>query len=168
RTAYVGLGANLGDARTTLRRAVAALARVGRVRATSSLWRTAPMDVKDQPHFLNAVVAVDLPAAGAARLVTTLKWIEVALGRGPGPRSGPRVVDLDLLMFAEGREERDGDVVVPHPRLAERRFALAPLAEIAPDLVEPRTGRAVRGLLSDVSDQDAERAEGPERWTASS
>jgi 2-amino-4-hydroxy-6-hydroxymethyldihydropteridine diphosphokinase len=86
----------------------------------------------------------------------------------PGPRYGPRVLDLDLLMFADGQQEEDGGVVVPHPRLAERRFALAPLAELAPDLVEPRSGRPIRDLLARVVDQDAERVEGPEWWTASS
>jgi 7,8-dihydro-6-hydroxymethylpterin-pyrophosphokinase len=110
---------------------------------------------------------------GRARPCVTFKekvteWIETELGRSPGRRSGPRVIDLDLLMFADGREERDGNVVVPHPRLAERRFALAPLAELIPDLIEPRSGRSVRELLAAVADQDAVRVEGPEWWTASS
>ena len=165
---YVGLGANVGDARSTMRRAVGALARVGRVSAVSSLWETAPREVLDQPPFLNAVVAVEMSERGAAAIVSRLKRIEAQLGRAPGPRYGPRAIDLDLLMFADGHEERDGDVVVPHTRLAERRFALAPLAELAPDLVEPRSGRTVRELLTAVADQDAVRVEGPEWWTASS
>jgi len=134
----------------------------------SSLWETAPREVLDQPPFLNAVVAVEMSERGAAAIVSRLKRIEAQLGRAPGPRYGPRAIDLDLLMFADGHEERDGDVVVPHTRLAERRFALAPLAELAPDLVEPRSGRTVRELLTAVADQDAVRVEGPEWWTASS
>lgn len=168
RLAYVGLGANLGDTRDTLRRAADALARIGRVRAVSGLWQTAPREVVDQPSFLNAVVAMDLAEGRAGEMVARLKGVEDDLGRSPGPRYGPRVIDLDLLMFDRGHEERDGDVVVPHARLAERRFALAPLAELAPDLVEPRTGRTIRELLARVADQQAERVEGPEWWTGSS
>ncbi len=144
------------------------LERIGRIGAVSSLWETGPREVLDQPRFLNAVVAVEASQCGAASIVSRLKWIETQLGRSPGPRSGPRVIDLDLLMFADGHAERDGDVVVPHPRLAERRFALAPLAELVPDLIEPRGGRRVRDLLAAVADQDAVRMEGPAWWTASS
>lgn len=165
---YVGLGANVGNARSTMRRAVGALGRVGKVKAVSSLWETAPREVLDQPRFLNAVAAVEMSEGGAAAIVSGLKRIEAELGRSPGARYGPRVIDLDLLMYGDGREEHDSDVIVPHARLAERRFALAPLAEVAPDLVEPRSGRTVRELLTAVADQDAMRVEGPGWWTASS
>jgi 2-amino-4-hydroxy-6-hydroxymethyldihydropteridine diphosphokinase len=168
RLGYVGLGANVGDREATLRRAVGALAEAGQVGAVSSLWETAPREVLDQPRFLNAAVAVHFPERTASDIVRLLARIEADLGRSPGPRYGPRVVDLDLLMFGDGREERDGDIVVPHPRLAERRFALAPLAELAPDLIEPRTGRRVRDLLAGVANQDAVRLEGPEWSTGSS
>ena len=167
RLAYVGLGANLGDARSTLRRAVDELARAGRVWGVSGLWETAPREVLDQPSFLNAAVAVELPDGRVGEVVARLKRIEDDLGRSPGPRYGPRAIDLDLLIFDRGAEERDGDVIVPHVRLVERRFALAPLAELAPDLVEPRTGRGVSELLDAVADQRARRVEGPEWWTAS-
>jgi dihydropteroate synthase len=168
RLVYVGLGANLGDRRATLRRAVAALAQVGRLEGVSSLWETAPREVLDQPRFLNAVAAVAVPMRTAREIVSRLQRIEAELGRAPGPRHGPRAIDLDLLMFGEGREEREGDVVVPHARLAERRFALAPLDELEHDLIEPRSGRTVRELLAAVADQDAARVEGPEWWTGSS
>jgi dihydropteroate synthase len=168
RLAYVGLGANVGDRRLTLRRAVAALAKAGQVDAVSSLWDTAPREVLDQPRFLNAAVAVLFRERTASDIVRLLAAIEADLGRSRGPRYGPRVVDLDLLMFGNGREERDGDIVVPHPRLTERLFALAPLVELAPDLVEPRTGRRVRDLLAGVANQDAVRLEGPEWSTGSS
>lgn len=168
RLAYIGLGANLGDRRATLRRAVAALAGAGRVDSVSSLWDTAPMEVADQPRFLNAVVGIELPHRKAVDIVSLLARIEADLGRAPGPRYGPRVVDLDVLMFGDGHEEDDGDVLVPHARLAQRRFALEPLAELAPDLVEPRTGQRISDLLARVADQDAVRVEGPEWWTGSS
>jgi 2-amino-4-hydroxy-6-hydroxymethyldihydropteridine diphosphokinase len=166
--AYVGLGTNVGDRRATLRRAVDALNRIGRVAAVSSLWDTAPMEITEQPRFLNAVVAVEPAARGAGRIVAGLKRIETEVGRDPGPRYGPRAIDLDLLMFGDGHEEREGDVSVPHVRLTRRRFALEPLAELAPDLVEPRTGQTVRDLLARVADQDAVPVEGPEWWTGSS
>jgi dihydropteroate synthase len=168
RLVYIGLGANLGDRRATLRRAVDAFARAGRVDAVSSLWESAPMEVEDQPRFLNAVVAAELPHHTAAAIIVQIKRIEADLGRLPGPRYGPRLIDLDLLVFGDGHEEREGDVIVPHARLLERRFALQPLAELAPDLVEPTTGQRICDLLARVAGQDVVRVEGPEWWTGSS
>lgn len=162
RLAYVGLGANLGPRRETLRRAVGALGRLGRVVAVSGLWETAPRERTDQPSFLNAVVALELEPRPAAWTVAELKRIEVELGRVPGGRYGPRAIDLDLLLFAGAdAAERDGDVSVPHERLAERRFVLAPLAELAPYARDPRSGRTVREMLGGVAEQRAERVEGP-------
>ena len=162
--AYIGLGANLGDADRTLAWAVAALAGLpgARVRAVSSLYATAPWGVSDQPEFRNAVVAVDVavprgtPAEAAALdLLTRLKEVERAAGRRPGRRWGPRELDLDLLVFGRHRvlAERtpaarslDADtdparaarlLEVPHRDLAERLFVLAPLADVAPGLVPP-------------------------------
>lgn len=167
---YIGLGANLGDRRETLRRAVGALAGLGRVRAVSRIWETAPRHVTDQPPFLNAVVAVEAGAAAPASVVAELQRIERDLGRVAGPRFGPRAIDLDLLLVAGATEvARDGDVVVPHPRLAERRFVLAPLAEIAPHEIDPRTGRTVAELLEAVTEQAATVVEDALWWkTASS
>ncbi len=168
RLAYVGLGANLGPRRETLRRAVAALRRLGRVRVVSGLWETAPRERADQPPFLNAVVALELEPRRASAIVADLRRIEAELGRVAGERYGPRAIDLDLLLFAGADAvERDGDVVVPHERLAERRFVLAPLAELASDVRDPRSGRSVRELLPLVADQEATRTEGPE-WTTGS
>lgn len=168
--AYVALGANLGDRRATLQGAVSALGGLGRLRAVSRLWETGPMYVTDQPPFLNAVVAVDVAVAGPAALVRELQRIERALGRVAGSRFGPRAIDLDLLLIAGSTViVRDGDIVVPHPRLAERRFALAPLAELAPGEIDPRTGRTIRELLMQVSEQPATVVEDTEWWkTASS
>lgn len=169
RLAYIGLGANLGSRRETLRRACAALARLGRVRAVSGLWETAPRERTDQPPFLNAVAAMEIEPRGASAIVGDLKRIEAELGRVAGERYGPRAIDLDLLLFAGADAvERDGDVIVPHERLAERRFVLAPLAELAADARDPRTGRRVRELLESVADQEATRTEGPEWATGSS
>lgn len=169
RIAFVGLGANLGNRRAMLVRAVAALRTLGDVRAVSALWETAPQVVRDQPPFLNAVVAVSVAPHPIGELVARLKTIERDLGRAEGPRYGPREIDLDLLLFARSREvEVEGGVVVPHVRLAERRFAIAPLAELAPEARVPPTGLEVRELLGRMADQAAERLDGGGWWKTGS
>jgi dihydropteroate synthase len=169
RTAFIGLGANVGPARETLQRAVKELSRLGRVAAVSRLWRSAPMYVAEQPPFLNAVATLDTALASPVTLVRELKRIERDLGRVPHERFGPRELDLDLLLFAgAATTEREGNVAVPHERIAERRFVLGPLAELAPDAIDPRSGRAVRDLLAAVADQRAEPIEGRGWWTTAS
>jgi dihydropteroate synthase len=169
RTAFIGLGANIGPARETLRQAIKELGRIGRVTGVSRLWQSAPMYVADQPPFLNAVAAVDTALASGVTLVRELKRVERDLGRQPQERYGPREVDLDLLLFAgAATAEREGNVAVPHERIAERRFVLGPLAELAPDAIDPRSGRSVRELLAAVADQKAEPIEGEDWWTTAS
>jgi 2-amino-4-hydroxy-6-hydroxymethyldihydropteridine diphosphokinase len=166
--AYIGLGANVGNAERTLAEAVAALAaRPGvRVRAVSRLYATAPVGVTDQPEFRNAVVAIDVPAGpdpatGALDLLVTLKDLERSFGRRRRERWGPRELDLDLLLFGrtrlaverpEAARSIDADVdsakaskllEVPHPAAAARLFVLAPLADLAPGLVPPGWGATV-------------------------
>jgi 2-amino-4-hydroxy-6-hydroxymethyldihydropteridine diphosphokinase len=149
--AYVGLGSNLGDREETLRRAVELLDADPEIAvvAVSSLRETEPWGYADQPRFLNGACAVETALAPRA-LFERLLAIERWLGRTrDGPRYGPRTVDLDLLLYgAESVDEHD--LVVPHPRLAERRFALEPLAELDPDLILPN-GRRVVDLLSELS-----------------
>jgi 2-amino-4-hydroxy-6-hydroxymethyldihydropteridine diphosphokinase len=146
--AYVGLGANIGDARATLGNAVSALGALPgvRVRAVSPLYATKPVGVTDQPDFLNAVVALDVPAGpdpetGALALLAALKELELALGRKPTKRWGPRLIDLDLLVFGRHRiraERSDGRwLEVPHPEARNRLFVLAPLADLAAGLRPP-------------------------------
>jgi 2-amino-4-hydroxy-6-hydroxymethyldihydropteridine diphosphokinase len=135
--AYVGLGANVGDARLTLERAVRALAALPGVRlhGVSRLYTTKPVGMTDQPDFLNAVAALDVPAGpdpatGSMALLAALKQLELALGRRPRERWGPREIDLDLLIFGRHRlkvERPDGHwLEVPHPLARERLFVLAP------------------------------------------
>lgn len=137
--AYVGLGANLGDARAALNAAVNALAALpgtGLV-GQSSLYRSVPIDAEG-PDFLNAVVALDTTLAAPA-LLARLHEIETAQGRARPFRHAPRTLDLDLLLW--GDLECDGaDLTLPHPRLHRRAFVLAPLAELAPELVIPGRG----------------------------
>jgi 2-amino-4-hydroxy-6-hydroxymethyldihydropteridine diphosphokinase len=149
--AYIGLGANLGDRDATLRAAVELLAAEPGVAvvAVSSFVETEPWGYADQPRFLNGACAVETELDPAALLIRLLA-VERQLGRtrGDGHRFGPRTVDLDLLVHGDLIVDEPG-LEVPHPRLVERRFALAPLAEIAPDLVVPGHGR-VADLLAGV------------------
>jgi 2-amino-4-hydroxy-6-hydroxymethyldihydropteridine diphosphokinase len=160
--AYIGLGANLGDAAGTLRAAIHALAALPNARlvAVSRLYTTEPVGVTDQPDFSNAVAALDVPAGpdpatGATLLLVALKGIEVAFGRQARRRWGPRELDLDLLVFGRARLAIDRPpagrsidaglspaaaarlLEVPHPAMAERLFVLAPLADLAEGLVPP-------------------------------
>jgi len=140
-TAYVGLGSNLGD-RERLIRDAAEL--IGAVRL-STVIETEPWGLEDQPHFLNAVAEVETGLEPPAFL-TLLLDVERRLGRERiGPRFGPRTIDLDLLLFGDRTVDEPG-VVVPHPRLLERRFALEPLAELAPDLEIPGNGTVLAAL----------------------
>jgi 2-amino-4-hydroxy-6-hydroxymethyldihydropteridine diphosphokinase len=145
--AYVGLGANLGDRRATIERAVELLRAAPDVEVTavSTLRETDPVGLEDQPPFLNGAVALETTLSPRELLALVLE-IERGLGRTrEGPRFGPRRIDLDLLVHGDTELDEPG-LTVPHPRLHERRFALEPLAELAPGLVVPGRG-AVEGLL---------------------
>ncbi|HEU0335728.1 MAG TPA: 2-amino-4-hydroxy-6-hydroxymethyldihydropteridine diphosphokinase [Gaiellaceae bacterium] len=145
--AYVGLGANLGDREHALRRALELLdAEVGiRVVSVSSFRETDPVGYLDQPPFLNGAAAVETELA-PRELLERLLGVERALGRvREGPRFGPRTIDLDLLLYGDAVLDEPG-LTLPHPRLHERRFALAPLAELDPELVVPGRGQ-VTALL---------------------
>jgi 2-amino-4-hydroxy-6-hydroxymethyldihydropteridine diphosphokinase len=143
--AYVGLGANLGDREQSLRAAIARLGELGRVRA-SGFRDTEPVGVTDQPRFLNAAAELETDL-GPRELLARLLEIERELGRerAAEARWGPRRIDLDLLVYGDETIDEPG-LTVPHPRLAERRFALEPLYELAPTLTLP-DGRRIQDLL---------------------
>jgi len=153
--AWVGLGANLGDARAALRGAVRALADLPgtQLRQVSSLYRSAPVDAGG-PDYLNAVAELhtQLPALA---LLHALQAIEQAAGRERPYRNAPRTLDLDVLLYGDERHAT-AELTVPHPRMGERAFVLLPLAEIAPGRVD-----AVR--LQSVAGQRIERA-APAQW----
>ncbi|HIE12681.1 MAG TPA: 2-amino-4-hydroxy-6-hydroxymethyldihydropteridine diphosphokinase [Desulfotomaculum sp.] len=136
-TAYIGLGSNLGDRRENLRRALQALASVAEisVRRVASLYRTAPIGITDQPEFLNTVVEISTTLTPRVLLVRLLQ-IENELGRVREEKWGPRVIDLDLLLY-DDMEIVTEDLEIPHPRLEQRGFVVAPLAELAADMVLP-------------------------------
>lgn len=133
--AYLGLGGNIGDPAAAMRAALAALAAHEgvAVAAVSSLYRTPPWGRTDQPDFLNAVAALDTKLGAHALLALCLST-ERALKRVRAERWGPRLIDMDILLFGNERHDEDG-LQVPHPRMLERAFVMAPLAEIAPELM---------------------------------
>ncbi len=133
-TAYVALGANLGDAATALREALVALNAVPgvRIQSASSLYRTAPIE-SSGPDYLNAVAEIATTLSAPA-LLEVLQAIESAAGRERPYRNAPRTLDLDLLLYGDARIDSPR-LTVPHPRMGERAFVLVPLAEIAPQRV---------------------------------
>ncbi len=148
--AYVGLGANLGDRERTLLAAVAELEAEPEIEvvAVSTLRETEPVGVGEQPRFLNGAVALDTTLS-ASELLDRLLAVEQRFGRVRVPgEHGPRTLDLDLLLYGDAVIDEPG-LTVPHPRLHERRFALEPLAELAPGLVVPGHG-TVESLLAGV------------------
>ena len=148
--AFIALGGNLGDVRTTFDRAIALLCAGGAVRLTarSSDFRTPPWGITDQPAFINAVIAVSTTLTPHA-LLSRAQECERALGRDRNreQRWGPRPIDLDLLAY-DNVVLNDATLTLPHPRLFERAFVLVPLAEIAPDRVIGgiRVGDAAAGI----------------------
>jgi 2-amino-4-hydroxy-6-hydroxymethyldihydropteridine diphosphokinase len=140
--AYVGLGANLGDRESAIRRATEQIG----ARRVSTIVETEPWGYENQPRFLNAVAEIDTPLT-AQQLIVHLLDVERRLGRERvGPKWGPRTIDLDLLLYGDAVIDEPG-LQVPHPRLAERLFVLEPLAELAPGLEIPGFG-TVQALLA--------------------
>lgn len=153
----VAFGANVGDPRGQILRALDCLAEIGRVQRVSRLYGSAPMYQTEQPPFVNgaALLETDL---GPFRLLYALKAIEVTLGRQVRARNDPREIDLDLVAFGQ-LSLRSDDLTLPHPRLGERRFVLEPLAEIAPQFWIPGLGRPAE-LLASTLDQELWPLEG--------
>jgi 2-amino-4-hydroxy-6-hydroxymethyldihydropteridine diphosphokinase len=145
---YLALGSNLGDRWANLRQAVERLKAAVAIEQLSSVYETEPAYVLDQPRFLNATLRGRATLA-PLDLLTLLKAIEREIGRTAGARFGPRVIDIDILLYDDLALASDV-LTIPHPRMAERPFVLAPLAEIAPDLVPPGWSRSVVELAGEV------------------
>ncbi|MBX3198725.1 MAG: 2-amino-4-hydroxy-6-hydroxymethyldihydropteridine diphosphokinase [Labilithrix sp.] len=134
----IGLGANLGDRLATLREAASRVAGVAPILARSRVWETAPVGGPEQPDYLNAALLVEWSGDPLA-LLDALMEIEAELGRVRGVVNGPRTIDLDVL-WIDGVVVDERRLVVPHPRLRVRAFALAPMLEVAPGAIDPRDG----------------------------
>ena len=150
-TAYIALGANLGDRAETLRQAVRRLTALGQVTAVSSLYETDPVGYLEQPPFLNAVVALESMLAPSA-LIAALLGIERDLGRTRTFPNAPRTLDIDLLLVDDVVLATD-ELTLPHPRLHERAFVLIPRAEIAPEVTHPILTQSVSDLLDALPDR---------------
>ena len=155
--AYLGLGSNMGNRQDNLDRALDLLLQRLSVGQISPIYDTEPVGNINQPRFLNLVCQVYTRLA-PAELLALAKGIELKLGRAPGKSSAPRPIDIDILLYGD-RVIETPELVIPHPRLAERAFVLVPLAEIAPDLVHPVSGKTVRELLQGVTE-----TQGVLRW----
>jgi 2-amino-4-hydroxy-6-hydroxymethyldihydropteridine diphosphokinase len=145
KTVYLSLGSNLGDRQANVRNAIGRLLELGDVLEVSSLYETEPVEVTDQPWFLNCAVAVRTELMPRGFLAGILA-IEKLMGRVRTQPKGPRVIDIDILLFG-AQTINTPQLTVPHPAMVERRFVLEPLAEIAPEAVHPVSKKTVRELL---------------------
>ena len=141
---YLSLGSNLGDRAANLNDAIARLKKIGDIVAASSFYETEPVEVTAQPWFLNYVVALETEKM-PKQLLTAILDIEQQMGRRRNQQKGPRIIDIDILLFGSSIVNTK-NLTIPHPALHERRFVLAPLAEIAPDLRHPVLKRSIREL----------------------
>jgi 2-amino-4-hydroxy-6-hydroxymethyldihydropteridine diphosphokinase len=156
KTAFLALGSNVGDREANLRTAVNRLGSDEiRMLRRSSLYETAPQELLDQPWFLNAVVEVET-SLFPLQLLARVRQIERQMGRRRVTPKGPRNIDIDILFY--GRTViRTAELEVPHPRIAQRRFVLEPLAEITPDFRHPVTGTTVNEMLAALAPQGIRR-----------
>lgn len=150
--AFIGIGANIGDAVEQCRKAIVHLANVRGIHVlrNSSLYRTEPIGPKDQAWYVNAVSEIRTTLL-PWDLLRALKSIEALMERRPGPRWGPREIDLDILLYGQLVVNEEG-LVIPHPELHRRRFVLEPLCEIASYTVHPAYGISMKGLLDRLTD----------------
>ena len=153
--AFLGLGTNLGDRLDNLRQAVLALSGCGTVLAVSPIYETAPVGVTDQPAFLNMALKLETSLT-PQQLLRAIKDMEVTLGRTQTIRWGPRLIDIDILLFDQVQLNED-HLHIPHPRLCERSFALTPLADVAGNHIHPTHNQTIAQLLARLPVDDGVR-----------
>ncbi len=159
---YLGLGSNLGNRQENLEKATELLSQRLRVEQVSSVYETEPIGNINQPRFLNMVCQLYTTLAPAS-LLALVKGFELKLGRAPGKSNPPRSIDIDILFYGD-QVVQTPDLVIPHAGLAERAFVLAPLAEIAPDLVHPVSGKTIKKLLQELSGTQGMVKQGALNW----
>jgi 2-amino-4-hydroxy-6-hydroxymethyldihydropteridine diphosphokinase len=149
-TAYLCLGSNLGNRQENLDKALDLLSQRMQIRKVSSLYDTEPVGNIEQPRFLNLVCQINTRLS-PEELLTLAKGIELKMGRTPGKRNAPRIIDIDILLYGDSVVETE-ELEIPHPRIAERAFVLFPLAEIAPGAVHPVNGKTAKEMLNEVTE----------------
>jgi 2-amino-4-hydroxy-6-hydroxymethyldihydropteridine diphosphokinase len=148
-TAYLSLGSNLGDRAANLRAAIVQLDVAGRLLAVSAMYETQPVDVCDQPWFLNCVAAIETDKTPKELLQLALR-VEAGMGRLRMRAKGARKIDIDLVLFG-GLVVDEAGLKIPHPAMHQRRFVLEPLVEIAPEVSHPELGKTARELLAEMA-----------------
>jgi 2-amino-4-hydroxy-6-hydroxymethyldihydropteridine diphosphokinase len=147
-TVYLSLGSNLGDRAANLRAAIALVNEAAPTLAVSSMYETQPVDVPNQPWFLNCVVAIN-PDMTPRELLQLALQVEAAMGRLRMQDKGARKIDIDIVLFGNRVVDEPG-LKIPHPAMHRRRFVLEPLVEIAPEVCHPELGKTARELLADL------------------
>jgi len=147
---YLGLGSNLGDRAANLHEAIRRLSDRVTIQQVSSLYETEPWGLADQPKFLNAACGGET-SLSPHELLEFTQSIERDMGRVPTTRWGPRLIDIDILLYGDTLLDTP-DLTIPHPRLTERAFVLVPLAEIAAEVIHPGNGLSMRDLLARCGD----------------
>jgi len=147
-TVYLSLGSNLGDRAANLRAAIAQLDSAGRLLALSAIYETQPVDVPNQPWFMNCVAAIETDTTPRELLKIAL-GVESAMGRLRMTGNGARIIDIDVVLFGDLVVNEPG-LRIPHPSIQQRRFVLEPLVEIAPEARHPELGKTARELLAEL------------------
>lgn len=152
-TVFIGLGANLGPVRSNFARAARSISKISRVLAVSSLYESDPVGVKNQPKFTNAVLKAETEL-DPFELLDFLKAVEKEIGRKKTDKWGPRVIDLDIILYGN-LVVNAGSLMIPHPEAHERRFVLEPLLEIEPEAAHPATGSPLKEALERIGGSQA-------------
>jgi 2-amino-4-hydroxy-6-hydroxymethyldihydropteridine diphosphokinase len=149
---FLGLGSNLGDRVDTIRKVQEMVSSIPGVTlvSSSSLYETEPVGISDQPMFVNAVLEIETDLS-PKELFLKLKDIEAKMGRRKTVRWGPRIIDIDILLFGD-RIIEERDLTIPHPEMAKRGFVLVPLCEIAPEMKHPRHKKTIREIADGLDD----------------